>query len=418
MIKKIFLALVFFSTASLFAQEGTSSPYSYYGLGEVKFNGTHDLRSMGGISVAYDSIHLNLLNPATYSRLRRTNFVIGGTTRYTDISNSTESESAQRTTLDYLAVGFPLGNKFGATFGLMPFSSVGYKIVNQEEATDFTLFNNYTGKGGINRVFTGLAYNITKSLSIGVDLQYNFGTIETQATVFRSDLLLGTRELNTGFINGFSANLGLAYKRKVTNNLDIFVSLMHSPEARLTTNNDRNIAVISFSANGNEETRDSRDINITDNNTVLPAKTSAGFGLGKDRKWFVGVEFINQENERLDNRFDNLNNSTFENSNKFILGGYFIPNYNSFSNYWSRVNYRAGVRYGNTGLLIDTKAIKDYGINFGLGLPVGGAFSNINIGFEYGKRGTTSQNLVEENYFGLNIGLSLSDLWFEKRKYD
>ncbi|HBK83209.1 MAG TPA: hypothetical protein DDZ41_06370, partial [Flavobacterium sp.] len=78
----------------------------------------------------------------------------------------------------------------------------------------------------------------------------------------------------------------------------------------------------------------------------------------------------------------------------------------------------AGFRYQNTGIILNSKPINDYGITFGLGLPVGGKFSSLNFGFEYGKRGTAKNNLIEDNYFGINIGLSLNDLWFEKRKYD
>jgi len=55
-------------------------------------------------------------------------------------------------------------------------------------------------------------------------------------------------------------------------------------------------------------------------------------------------------------------------------------------------------------------------MNFGLGLPVGN--SSINLGFEFGKKGTTSNGLIEENYFNLSVGLSLSDIWFKKRKID
>jgi hypothetical protein len=41
-----------------FAQEGTS-PYSYYGIGDVRFKGTVENRSMAGIAVEQDSIHIN-----------------------------------------------------------------------------------------------------------------------------------------------------------------------------------------------------------------------------------------------------------------------------------------------------------------------------------------------------------------------
>ena len=40
------------------------------------------------------------------------------------------------------------------------------------------------------------------------------------------------------------------------------------------------------------------------------------------------------------------------------------------------------------------------------------------LGFEFGKKGTTTNNLIEENYFNVSVGLSLSDIWFKKRKID
>lgn len=54
----------------------------------------------------------------------------------------------------------------------------------------------------------------------------------------------------------------------------------------------------------------------------------------------------------------------------------------------------------------------------GLGLPVGNAFSSINLGFEYGRRGTTFDGLIKENYANVFLSLSLSDKWFVKRKYE
>ena len=66
MIKRI--VLVFFGfTFKALAQEGTASPYSYYGIGSVKFKGTIENRSMGGLSIYNDSIHVNLKNPSAYT---------------------------------------------------------------------------------------------------------------------------------------------------------------------------------------------------------------------------------------------------------------------------------------------------------------------------------------------------------------
>ncbi len=414
MIKKLFLALSLLATVVVSAQEGTSSPYSFYGLGDIKFKGTHDVRAMGGLSVAHDSIHLNLLNPATYSRLKITNFSVGVTSTFNNLSNEQKRETAQRTTLDYLAVGLPLG-KFGATFGVVPFSAIGYKIQNQ--AAD-SRTSRYSGEGGINKAFAGVAYNFSNNLSFGVDLQYNFGTIETESVLFLPDVILGSRERNLSRITGLSTNFAFLYSTSITDKLNLSATFGYAPESKLNADNTRNIATIVYTQSGNESVSDSQDILVNDTKLVIPTKYTLGTGIGVNKKWFVGLEYVFQENSNLGNRFDDIENATFENSNKFIVGGYFIPKYNSFTSYWSRVNYRAGLRYENTGLVINSKAINDYGINFGLGLPVGGRLSNINVGFEYGKKGTIYNNLIEENYFNISVGLSLNDLWFEKRKYD
>ena len=39
-------------------------------------------------------------------------------------------------------------------------------------------------------------------------------------------------------------------------------------------------------------------------------------------------------------------------------------------------------------------------------------------GFELGKKGTTSSNLVQENYANFCLSLSFNDRWFEKRKFN
>ena len=116
MIKKLIVFASIIVSLNSWAQDNTASPYSYYGLGEVKFRGTQDARAMGGLSITGDSIQLGLMNPASYSKLKLTTFAVGGTNSSTNFSTDTEKEKAQRTSFDYLAVGLPLG-KFGMALG-------------------------------------------------------------------------------------------------------------------------------------------------------------------------------------------------------------------------------------------------------------------------------------------------------------
>ena len=119
----------------------------------------------------------------------------------------------------------------------------------------------------------------------------------------------------------------------------------------------------------------------------------------------------------LNNKLFELDNVEFKKGSKFSFGGFYIPKYDSFTNFFSRLVYRAGLRVEDTGLQIDNQSIKEVGFNFGFGIPFQG-FSSVNLGFEVGKRGTTNAGLIQENFFSVRLGMSLSDLWFVKNKYN
>jgi hypothetical protein len=419
MIKKI-SALVFLLITSIsWSQDNTASPYSYYGLGEIKFKGTHDVRAMGGVSVFNDSLQLNIVNPASFSKLKSTAFTIGANSSFSKFNTNEVTEKAQRTNIDYLAIGFPYG-KFGFTFGIMPYSAVGFKIANTSIRADNSERNVMNlGDGNINKLYFGAAYSITKKLSFGFDLGYNFGDITTQyvESVYSPIVLqLRSREKNNSKISGISLNTGFLYKTKINSKLDLNAGITYQPEATLTSENDRRIATILYNINGAELISEENDIAVNDTKLKIPSKFSFGLGIGENKKWAIGSEFTFSNNSVMTNRFGAIENVSFENAKKIALGGFFVPKYDSFSNYLSRIAYRAGFRYENTGLVVNNTSIKDYAVTFGLGLPVG--LSKINLGLELGKKGTNSNGLIEENYVNLTVGLSLSDLWFIKRKID
>ena len=418
MIKKLIVPVFLFFTLISFAQQGTSSPYSFYGIGDVKFKGTAENRAMGGLTIFSDSIHLNFQNPASYSNLKLTTFSLGGTYLTTDLSTNNQSEKARRTAVDYLAVGLPLG-KFGVGFGLMPYSSVGYNIQSNiaATATNPEEIKQYSGTGGINKVFFGVGYALTKKLSVGVDYSYNFGKIQTYSFRFIEGIQYGTREKNLSDITGGTLTAGLNFNTPINKKLNGFASVTYSPDSKLSSLNSRNIATIQYSSSGAEILVEPLDVDVANTNLTIPSKLAVGFGLGQNKKWMLGTEITFQKSSSMGNRFNDINNVNYENSTRFALGGFYIPNYNTFSKYYEKIIYRGGVRYENTGLIINNTSVKDYAVTAGIGLPIMGVFSNINVGLEYGQRGTTSANLVQENYTNISIGFSLNDKWFQKRRF-
>ncbi len=418
MIKKlIVLASVFFAINS-WSQDNTASPYSFYGLGEVKFKGTQDSKSMGGLSVVGDSIQLSLMNPASYSKLKLTTFAVGGTNSSGKQSTTNETEKAQRTSFDYLAIGLPLG-KAGIAFGLMPYSAVGYRNENTIETSEDTRYFKSQGNGYINKVFIGSSYAFSDNLSLGLDVAYHFGDFTndfTESVTAPDFTQYTTRERNTTQMNGVTYNLGLLYNRKISSKLNFTSSVTYSSEGKLNSESTRNIATVVYTSTGTELSSDSEDIVLPNKQLIIPSRLSFGLGLGENKKWLIGTEVSFTQNKNLVNRFADNTNVTYENSTRFALGGYYIPKYDSFSSYLDRIVYRAGFKYENIGLVINNESIKDYGMNFGIGFPLG--FSKVDLGFEFGKRGTTNNNLIEENYFNFSIGLNLSAKWFERRKID
>ncbi|GGX22772.1 membrane protein [Aquimarina muelleri] len=414
MIKKILVIILVHVAIISNAQEGTSSPYSFYGIGIPKFKGTVENRSMGGLSVLTDSIHLNLQNPASFGELALTAYTVGTSYRNFKFSNATESSSGDNASLDYLAIGIPAG-KFGFGFGLIPVSSVGYELDKTETDGRDVKFK---GVGGLNKVFLAAGYKVNKNLSIGLDLNYNFGNIENKTILRRPGVQFDTREITSSDLSSFSLSFGLNYKTMISERLEVVGSAVSTPSFGLKTDNTRELATVVISTNGQERVVERQDVQVENKDIDLPSEFKLGGGIGEPRKWFAGVEYVYSDSGKFSNIVSNRENIKYQNASKFKAGGYYIPKYNSLTSYFSRVVYRAGFRYEETGLNINSSSIDEFGISFGVGLPVGRLFSNANIGFEYGQRGTTSFGLVKEEFFSMSISLSLNDKWFREIKFN
>jgi hypothetical protein len=413
MLKRIFIAIMLLTSGLAMAQQGTVSPYSFFGIGSLKFKGTVENRTMGGITVYSDSIHLNIQNPAAIAGLRLVNYSLAGSYRFDRFTTAEESQKATTTSLDYLAIGIPMG-KFGASFGMIPYTATGYKLQSEDETT----ITKYEGSGGLNKAFFQVGYQITPELSFGVDANYNFGNIENIAFAEQEGVQFGTRETNRSDLLGFSFNFGAMYKKMISEQLEFMSSVTFTPGTQFTSENTRILETTLTLPSGTITSVDRRDIAVENTDFSFPSQFSLGAGIGKPKKWFLGGEFSSQKTSNFTNRTFELQNASFEDASKYKIGGFYIPNYNGLGSYWKRVVYRGGFRFAKTGVVVNGESISEFGISFGVGLPVGRLFSNVNVGFEIGQRGTTNAGLVEETFFNAFIGLSLNDKWFEKRYYD
>ena len=317
-----------------------------------------------------------------------------------------------------MSVSIPT-KRLGFNFGLKPNTSVGYLLESVDETTDPVSTNRYNGDGGINSAFLGIGFELFKNFGLGISSSYSFGNLNHYHSKILTDVELYTRVSSESSLSGLSYNFSAVFQQKFRNNIKIYSSYVYQPESSLTSKNSQSIRTLKLdgSFGGDTENINLSLTGMDETKFTIPSFSSFGLGFGLDKKWFVGLNFKSVQGNGYRNEFMSLDNVNFNQHNIYSVGGFYLPKFDSFTNFFDRVTYRAGFKYIDGGLEVNQQDIKDFGINFGLGIPVG-RLSKANLGIEFGQRGTDDFGLIKQNYLHFMIGVSLNDLWFIKSMYN
>ncbi|MBT8385233.1 MAG: hypothetical protein KJO83_05950, partial [Bacteroidia bacterium] len=308
--------------------------------------------------------------------------------------------------------------KAGFSFGLQPNTTVGYSLVEEfrDDEDNLTALNLYTGEGGTNRVFLGFGYKLLKNVNVGVETAYVFGSIENTLLNRRDGVQLATMHKTDSDVRGVSSKLGMQYNAKINDKLLLKAGGVVNFNNDLSNKGKEYLFSLINTDNGVVSARDTIVNNSFKSTIKKPLKTILSVGVGEENKWYAGIEYSFQDAiDFTDAVLEDNSKVSYEKSNRISIGGYYTPKFNSITSYWQRTTFRAGLNYKKTGLLVNNTAINDFGISFGVGLPIGQQLSNVNFGVEIGKRGEISNDLVKENYLNFRLSLTLNDRWFIKR---
>jgi hypothetical protein len=412
---------LFFVNLISLAQIQIVSPYSRYGVGKLAENKNAWNNSMGQLGFALSSpYHVNFSNPASYAAFDSLSFLFEGGFNgdFTTLTSNVQTSNGSYGSLAYLLFGMPVYKWWKTSLGLVPYSDVGYSVVNREEYQyTGTVQRTYSGSGGLNRLYWGNAFRPIKNLSVGINISYMFGSMDRAAKVTFPDSIyaMNFREIFYVTMSDFYYDFGAQYTTKIKNDLFLNVGAVFAPSMSMASKTD--ILATTFLKNdaGAESTRDTL-LNEEGyaGRIKIPMMVGGGFAFNKTDKWLVGVDYKWQNWEKY-NAFglgDSLVNSWQVNA-----GGEITPNSNNFNNYLARVRYRLGFSYGKTYLQLRGLDLNEYSLSFGFGFPLRGMKTQLNLGGQYGVMGTTEQGLIKESYFRVIIGFSLYDRWFVKRKY-
>ncbi|MBE2245882.1 MAG: hypothetical protein IAE67_01390 [Candidatus Competibacteraceae bacterium] len=468
--KIIFALLLVFAAPSftpIFAQSDSHSPYSFYGIGVPQRNALQNGFGMGGIFAGLrDSNTINFLNPASYSAIDVTQFIFGAENNVYNRSLNNINILDYNVFINQVGLGVPIMRKkwvgWGLYVGYSPYSQVGYTFadsVTQYFGTDTVLVKRrYDGSGGVNQVTLGNGFRIYKYISIGLNVHYLFGTIDRNRSLLMplnqaylsSRVQEKTRIQEVGFDVGLQSHFSIKTKhrfrpKEMTKDSLIQRSLWPYKTSRLFINMGINYSMgrdlsasldkygIQFLYGNTEYGVDTFDLAPGINGAItLPHIITAGIHLTNAKWWSAAFDF-NWGNWSSFSYFDQPN-VLFSNTWGISAGAEFDPPYKNKNlgknQFLKNMLFRAGARYQDRAFRPDTNPVDEVGISFGLGLPL--AFGNkyyseaesrrilsyINIGVEGGWAASRNNGTINESFFRLNLGVTIRDKWFIKRRFN
>ncbi len=412
--KKILVAVALLvATVNVNAQEAMS-PYSKYGYGILNDNATSAQSAMGGVGYAMQSgRQINVMNPASYASIDSITFLfdIGMDvtklwSRETDNKGVSHFGSNFGGGLDYVTMQFPISKRIGASFGLIPYSNVGYafgsKIDNGSETRQ--------GSGGLNQLYAGVAGRIVKGLSVGVNIGYLFGTTYNDTYLYTST---GSSTLfeTVVQVRDYHVQFGAQYAYNINRDSKLTAGVTYSPGKSLLGH--------AWGVHYDLSTENEMDtVGYTSlkNKYSLPA--SWGFGLNyewRDR-WMVELDLTYQpwSKAKYRNIDDVLQSQSFDDRWKVAAGMQYTPN--SRGSYVQNINYRAGAFYEHSYLNVLGNNVREYGVSIGFGLPAPKQKTVINLGIEWRHRQANPNPLIKENYLSIKVGVNFNERWFYQRK--
>lgn len=411
----------------LFAQADSDSPYSLFGVGQVRDKSMNvRLMGMGGLANAmYGGGMINSENPASYAKIDSLAFLFdaGFYFKTSTFSTSSFSERASNASFDYVSMAFGLTSWWKMALGVQPYSIAGYTMKVDKDIPEVgATTTRFQGKGGLNQVFAGTAFKLGKHVSIGANAYYVFGNTKTETSLFFPDSIyyVGSRRSIDMMVSSFMFDYGVLFNTNVGDDLNLSLGLTYNQKVRLK--GEQTLFVRSIEEDIDTEIEyviDTVAHVIGQTRITMPQGFGAGFVLQKNDQWALGVDF----NWMQWSKFAREGvTESLQNSWLVSAGAEFTPKHSSISGYFSRVTYRIGGFYEHGFINLSGNDGKDHSINkvgvtAGLSLPLPKTLSKVNIAFEVGRYGTREGGLIQERYAKMNVGISVFEHWFMKRKY-
>lgn len=427
--RKLILATLLLGTViSVNAQSGTNSPYSQYGLGVLSDQTSGFNRGMNGVGLGFhEHNQINYLNPASYSAIDSLSFIFdaGISGQITNFEENGVKKNANNANFEYVVAGFRAAKHLGVSFGVLPFTNVGYNYTSTEKVgsqfNDATYTNTYNGEGGLHQVYLGVGWAPVKGLAVGANVAYIWGDYNKYVSNAYSNSNYNTviRTYSTQ-VNSYKLDFGIQYTAKLSKKNWATIGATYSPGHNLGAAADMNI----ISNNSQTNASDTAFFSI-DKAFELPHMYGVGLMWNHNDQWKIGFDYTLQKWGSLEypRRYVNVNDKNhvldvdgaYSDRSKFNLGMQYC--YGEYTrHFFKRLRYRAGVSYATSYYKVNgIDGPKEISVSAGFGIPIMNNYNHrsfLNISGQWVK--SSARDLINENTFRLNIGFTFNEEWFRK----
>jgi hypothetical protein len=399
------LALAIFMTSVAFPEDGGSN-YSIFGIGDLRYAANVRNAGMGYTGIGLPAAnYINRLSPATWARIQQTR--LEASFLYEGFNSTDGKRSNYIANSDFngalLAVPISPAHGIVVVSGFTPYSNVNYNIftTGSEEGIDYTI--NHLGTGGLGTGQIGLSYAPLTDLSFGASFNYLFGSLDNSRTFTpTSTSFAGGKTVETTKINGITVSLGGVFTGfgSISESLRPF-SIGFVITSRGNLNTKRQLAYeFQSELDSSEEFK---------GKLVVPIAYGFGVGYQPSERFLFAADYYAQPWK--DAEFNGVNPSEIRNSYRFGLGAERLPVREFNASWLSRFAYRLGLYFVSTYYRINGEPINEWGLTGGFAMPLSGS-TRLNLAVEYGRRGTTSHNLIKDNIFRISTSINIGELWF------
>lgn len=421
---RLFLLLLLLGIATESRAQG-GSLYSRFGIGEMRLQLTAQAAGMGFAGSAIpDLFYINRLNPAMLTAINQTR--ISGDFGYIGYFASSPRASGYQVVAGFegASIAIPIG-QFVVSTGILPYSRVNYKqtqrgiTVIERDTLDYAF--SYFGLGGLNAV--PIAVGLTPFqdekwgvLRLGTAFNFLFGTT-TQGSEHRYNVFelvdsaiefedrLAAQTVTVGI--GYTSKQGIFMQSDLLS-LSVAFTTAASAEGTRKTILTNNLGSTQF------QRRDT--LSEVSGQVRLPSSLSVGIAYSGNPNYIVAADLLLQDWSQA--QYFNQRTELQRNAMRLSLGAEVIPSLEVRAGLFSRIAYRAGVYYYQTNWQIGGTGVDEWGLTVGMGIPLSAESSRLDISLQYARRGTTANNLIEENIIRFGAALNIGERWFLQRKIE